>query len=202
MKTDERAAALLGLIEADRAARCGDALDAAQRQARALLGMARGAARSRVHAAVAEERAAFAARAASAEARVGTARRMAQQRRLKRLVARAWEEIPRSLAARWEDGAARRAWTEAALEVALAALPAGKWEVDAPPSWPLPEREAALARLAARGIEAVATDAQDIAAGLRVRSASAVLDATLPGLVGDRLAIEGRLLELLEEGAP
>ena len=202
MKVDERVGALLALIEADRAERCADALQSANRQSGALLAAARRGARARVRAAIAEERAAFAARVASAEARLATERRMARQRHLKLLVAEGWKRLPGALAARWDDAQARRAWIDAALDEALAVLPAGTWELSGPPSWSEEERASAVARLAGRAIGATATVDAGIAAGLRVRSGKAVLDAALAGLLADRLVIEGRLLELFQESRP
>jgi hypothetical protein len=200
MKVDERVAALLALIEVDRAERCGDTLQSASRQSGALLAEARRAARARVRAAIAEERAAFAARVASAEARLATTRRMARQQHRKLLLAEGWKRLPRALAARWDDAQARRAWVDAALDEALAVLPAGAWELSGPASWTGAERAGAVARLAQRAIDATATNDETIAAGIRVRSGNAVLDATLAGLLVDRLVIEGRLLALVEEG--
>jgi hypothetical protein len=202
MKVEERVAALIALVEAERATRCADALQSAHRQSSALLAGARRGARARVRAALAEERAAFAARVASAEARLATTRRMAQQRHLKLLAAAGWKRLPGALAARWGDAEARRAWIDAALDAALAVLPAGTWELSGPPSWAAAERSSAVARLAARAIDAAATTDESIRAGIRVRSGKAVLDATLAGLLADRLLIEGRLLEFFQESRP
>jgi hypothetical protein len=199
MKADERAAALVALVESDLASRSRDVVEPAARKAREELAQARRAARARVATAVAEERAAFAARIGAAEAQLATARRMVRQRRLKALIAEGWERLPKALAARWSDAAGRRAWIDATLDCARAVLPAAPWQVHGPPSWSEVERTQAATRLAAQGIEATCDVAADIDAGLRVTSRNVEVDATLVGLLADRAAVEGRLLHWHEQ---
>jgi hypothetical protein len=199
MDIDAGARALIELVEADRASRSKEILVPAVAQARAELAQARHAARLRVATAIAEERAAYAARVGAAEARLATARRMVRQRRLKALVAEGWQRLPAALAGRWADTASRRAWTEAALAHARAILPAAPWTLHGPASWSEAERAAAVATLAASGIEARCAGDPAIEAGVRAVSRNVEVDATLSGLTSDRAAIEGRLLHFFEE---
>jgi len=194
MRLDERAAALIALVEADRTARACAVLEPAAAQARELLRHARRAARLRVATAIGEERTAYAARVGAAEARLATARRMAEQRRLKALVAEGWTRLAPAMRVRWDDAEGRRVWVDAALALAVRLLPAGAWRIDGPSAWPQEERARIGAALAARGLEAAVTADEGIDAGLRIRSRNVELDATLAGLVADRFAIEGRLL--------
>ena len=187
MKLDDRAAALIALVEADRATRTAAVLDPAASDAREVLRHARKAARRRVATAIAEERAAFAARVGAAEARVATARRMADQRRFKALVAEGWAALTPALLARWRDATQRREWIQAALEQGMAILPRGPWRVDVPADWSEPDRTQV-------GIESSFATDPAIAAGLRITSGKVELDATLAGLLADRLLVEGRLL--------
>jgi len=202
MRIDERAAALIALVEADLASRSREVLDPAAGEARATLREARRAARSQVATAIAEERTMHAARIGTAEARLATARRMVLQRRLKALLAEGWERMPGALAARWAQPAQRSEWVRAALAHARRVLPAGAWQVQGPESWSEAERAQAGAALAAEGIEAACTASPDIAAGIRVASRNVEVDATLAGLLADRVAIEGRLLARYEDTAP
>jgi hypothetical protein len=156
------------------------------------------AARRRVATAIAAERAAAASRLAAAEARLATARRMALQRRMKSLLAEGWRLLPAALAARWARPGPRGTWVAAALDCARAVLPQGAWRIEAPASWNASERAAALESLARHGIEAAVEDG-DIDAGVRVRLDRVDVDATLAGLLADRPAIEGGLLEQLAQ---
>jgi hypothetical protein len=97
---------------------------------------------------------------------------MARQRRLKALLAEAWQRLPELLAARWADPMLRRQWIDAAHAAARERLPAGELQVE------------------------MRDD------GLRLTSGRVVLDATIPGLLADRLAVEGRLLHFFEGPAP
>jgi hypothetical protein len=202
MRIDERAAALLALVEADLASRSREVLDPAQRQARETLAVARRAARSQVATAIAEERTMHAARVGTAEARLATKRRMMLQRRLKALVAEGWERMPAALAERWSRPAQRAEWVRAALAHARRVLPAGAWLVTGPESWSEAERAGARAALAAEGIEVTCTASPEVAAGIRVASRNVEVDATLAGLLAERGAIEGLLLARYEEAAP
>jgi len=42
---------------------------------------------------------------------------------------------------------------------------------------------------------------EDIDGGVRIRAGNNVVDATIDGLLADRAALEGRLLDLLPEGS-
>lgn len=198
MKLDDRASALLALVESDRERRARALLEPAREGARAEVRQALRDARSRAAMAFAEERSAFAARMGAAEARLATARRMARQRRLKALIARGWDGLPRAMAARWADREARRAWIEAALREALAVLPRGSWRIESAAGVDAAEREQALA-LAGDAIEATWEDSPRIRAGLRVLRGHVELDATLDGLLDDPASVEARLLHFFEE---
>ena len=194
MKSDDRAAALVALVEADSEARTRAVTEPAARQAREMLRTARRNARLRVATAIAEERGTYSLRTGAAEARLATARRMVEQRRLKALVAEGWERLAPALLARWNREAERREWIDAAIARATDLLPCATWQVDGPAGWPEAERAHLESELRECGIDAqVGTDAA-IEAGLRIASGNIELDATLAGLLADRFAIEGRLL--------
>ena len=194
MKTAERAAALLALVDAHRESRCRKIVTPAAEEARRIASAARRAARQRVGAAITAERAANNASIASAEARLATRIRMARQLRLKALIAEGWQRLPPALERRWAEEHSRDRWIGACLDRAIETLPHGAWTVECPASWSEAARARVREQLAARGIEAKIETAPDIGAGLRIVHGGIVLDATAAGLVSDRLAIEGRLL--------
>lgn len=201
MNLQERTQALLAVVEEFRRRRCAELLEPADAQARAIVRNALAEARRRVRTAIAEERQRIAAEIAAAQARLATQRRLAAQRRAMQLLGKAWDGLRAALAARWRAPATRARWVDAYLARATRALPAGAWTIRCAPDWPAPEREAALRRLAERGLRDVRIEPDAaIAAGFRVHAGHNVLDATLDGLLADRAAIEGQLLERM--GAP
>lgn len=202
MKLEDRIAALLALVDGHREKRSHELLAPASHEARRLAASARRAARARVAATIATERAQYSSRVASAEARLATRRRMARQHRVTALIVQGWQRLPQALAARWADEEKRRVWVGSCLAQAVATLPPGTLEIEAPADWDERERAAAREWLAARGVNAAILSSPGVEAGLRLRSGGIVLDATLEGLVADRLAIEGRLLNHFEELAP
>ena len=197
MKLEQRAAALLELVETQRKRRCAELLGPAQAQARDILRAARTEARRRVHATIVEQRQRMAAEIGAAQARLATERRLVAQGRATRMLALAWAEVSRELQARWQTKDGRRRWVESHLTRALS-LPREVWEIRHPRDWPEAERDAAAAWLTGQGISAVRFAADEsIAAGLRMTAGHNSIDATLAGLLAERAAIEGRLLDLL-----
>jgi hypothetical protein len=196
VKLADRAAALVALLESDGAARRKAVLEPAAAQARELLRHARTSSRMRVATAIAEERAAYAARVEGAQARLDTARRMAEQRRMRALAADGWERLAPAMVARWKDEAGRRAWVGAAIEQASALLRAPRWSIRTTADWSEEERGRTAMELAARGIEVSFEGDASIAAGLVITGGNVEIDASLAGLLADRLAVQGRLLAL------
>lgn len=196
----QRTAALLALVEDYRARRCAALLDPARGEARAILRAARAQGRRRVHAAIRELRQRLAAEVGAAQARAATERRLAEQRQALLLLREAWAELQAALQRRWRDPAARQCWLESQLQRAERVLghSGAAWRIDYAADWPDEERDAVLARLAAAGIGIEAAQPRhDIAGGLRIRAGANLVDATIDGLLADRAAVEGRLLELL-----
>ncbi|HYR00008.1 MAG TPA: hypothetical protein VET86_08190 [Casimicrobiaceae bacterium] len=198
MTVARQAEALLAIVEADRAAKCGAILDAARAQAAALVADAHAAARARMRAAFAEERELVAARIAAAQANLETRRRIARQQRAAALLAAAWEKLPAALLARWRDPHARRAWAATVAEDARRVLPRSAWTIAHAPGWPEAERAAFAGELsAANGIDASFVEDPAVRAGLRIAADHNVVDGTQEGLLADRAEIGARLLALL-----
>lgn len=204
MNLEQRTAALLAVVAEYRAQRCAELLDPARAQARALVAGALREARRRVRTAIGEERKRLAAALAAAEAQLATERRLVTQRRAAERLTLGWTALRAALQARWNDAAARGAWIDAHLARAQRVLhavdPTAAWTLTGPADWPADERARVAQALRAQGAPAVRveTDAQ-LAAGFRVQAGHNVLDATLDGLLADRHAVQGRLLQLIEE---
>jgi hypothetical protein len=202
MNMEERARALLALVEEYRDSKSREIVDAARAEARTLVARALGLARTRVHEAIVEERRRYDAAVASAQARLHTRRRLAHQGRESAMLAEGWKRLPGTLSDRWRDPAGRRRWAETHLARALAALPRVPWQIVHATGWAEDERRAVTEWVAAHGgpkLEFAADSALE--AGFRVRAGHNTLDATLEGLLADRKAIEGRLLHHLEAGS-
>ena len=200
MKLAERTDALLAAVEQYRAQRCAALLDPARAEARAVLKAALADARRRVTTAIDEERRRLRHEVGAVEASLSTERRLVAQQRAVRQLGRAWTALRARLIARWTDAPTRRVWVEAHLARAVDCLAHDTgWRIRHHPAWQEDERRAAAGRLAARGIRAVFEPDASIAAGFVAACGHNVLDASLDGLLADRAALEGRLLQALEE---
>lgn len=217
MNLQQRTAALLQLVAQHRATRIGQTLQPAQEQARALRRAARAEARRRVHTAVAEERKRQAVETGAVEARLATERRLAGQQRAVLLLAQAWDALRYTLLHQWQQPATRARWIETHLQRAECSLadPAGpaessaasaagagrrSWQLSGPPDWAPVEYQAVAAELHQRAaVEVTFVPDAGIAAGWRLQAGHNRLDATVDGLLADRAAIEGRLLQLLQD---
>lgn len=202
MNLEQRTAALLAVVADARRERCAQLLAPARAQAQALVASALREARRRVRTAIDEERKRLALTQAAAAAQLATEQRLAQQRLAAERLRQGWEVLRAALAARWHDAAARRGWIDAH----LARLPrpqaevTGAWTLTGPADWPAAESEALAQALRARGAPAVRVVAEaQLGAGFRVQAGNNVLDATIDGLLADRAAVQGRLLQLIEE---
>jgi F0F1-type ATP synthase membrane subunit b/b' len=200
LSLEQRTAALLALVEDYRARRCAELLGPASEQARAILRSARVEGRRRVRTTIGEARQRLAAEIGAAQARLSTERRLAEQRHAVEVLHEAWSALRESLRARWRDPAARRQWLDAHLARALRVLPHTRWQVEFAAGWPEAELEGLAARIAAAGVTDPSWQArEDIDGGVRIRAGNNLVDATIDGLLADRAALEGRLLDLLQE---
>lgn len=200
------ASALVGLlevVESDRQERCAAILAEAEAQASKHLATLRGEARSRLQAALRQERASYRTQISAARAALQAARRRQWQGQAALAVAAAAARLPAALQALWEQPQRRREWLQAALRRAAATLPRRDWRCRHPAA--LPAGDLAWLRT---GVEALGVvDAcfladGGMAAGIEIRVGGelgeAVLDATSVGLLADRVAVEGRLRHWLE----
>jgi hypothetical protein len=202
MSVESQTAALLALVEADRAKRCDAILDEARARAATLTRAAHAEARARMREAFQEERTRRDERVAAARADLQTRKRLAEQQRAKAILAAGWTALSDELVRRWSEPASRRAWVEGAIASARGVLPGSGWRIAHPVDWPAPERDACAAEVE-RALGAAPVFAADpaIAAGLRIAALGNVVDSTLAGLTADRAAIGARLLHLADATA-
>jgi hypothetical protein len=202
MKLDEREKRLLKLVADYREQECRRILDGARQEAAELVRRAYRTARVRLHEELVAERSRAQARIQAARAERATReRRTSDQTSVDRLTA-AWPLLHSRLLARWGDPDGRQRWTTHYLREALRVLPRGEWTVRHAPEWSEEEQHAAAGLLAAElGRTARFRTDRGIEGGLIIEGGGAVLDASLDGLLRDRLRLEARLLALVEAEA-
>jgi hypothetical protein len=211
MNLEQRTAALLAVVEAYREERCAALLNPARAQARALMASALREARRRVRTAIGEERRRLATVLAAAEAQLATERRLTMQRRAATHLKHGWAALRTALQAQWDSAPARADWIASQLSRVRTVLrpmqdaardDVDPWVLICPVGWAAAERERVAATLLLHGAPAVhMIDDPQLTAGFRVQAGHNVLDATLDGLLADRDAVQGRLLQLIEEPA-
>lgn len=200
MKLAERTSALLSSVESYRDERCAALLEPAVAEARALVKAALGDARRRVTTAIDEERKRMQRDVGAVESSLATERRLLAQQHAVRLLGRAWSALRKALEARWAESDTREHWTASHLERARECLAHDReWRIRHHAAWTEDERSGAADRLRSLGIRVVFERDTAIAAGFVVTCGHNVLDATLDGLLSDRSALEGRLLQCLED---
>jgi len=196
---DLQVQSLLDALRVQREARCREIESEAGRRCRQLLADSRRKLRARQHEAVAEERRRRDAELLQALHRQETELKRRVQRQYRDVLQDAWPELVGELQRRWSTAAERRAWCEMAIEEARDRLAAERWELELPTSWTDADGRWLRRAFRNRGLPtpALQTDA-GIGAGLRIRLGSALLDATLDGLLSRRAAVESRLLAAWE----
>lgn len=209
MNLEQRTAALLDVVQAYRDERCAALLEPARAQARALVAGALREARRRVRTAIGEERRRMAIVLTAAQAQLATERRLTLQRRAATHLTHGWAALRVGLQAQWDSAPARALWIAAQLSRVRTALQltqdaaradADPWVLVCPVGWATAERERVAATLLVHGAHGVhIIDDPQLTAGFRVQAGHNVLDATLDGLLADREAVQGRLLQLIEE---
>ncbi|NEV61846.1 hypothetical protein [Thiorhodococcus minor] len=198
MSLEDRAAVLIGLIEEYERKECAEILAEAQDEAARQLAEAYRRQRRRLHERVLAERADARARIQAVRAERDTRMRASAERANSRLLALAWPRLESALEARWQDPRTRRIWIGSAIEQARLSLPAGRWTLRHPPTWPATERAEIGARIR-RDLGQSPTFLSDgaLVCGLIIESQGALLDMSLEGLMRDRGRLEARLLALL-----
>jgi hypothetical protein len=200
MKLADRTSALIASVDQFRAERCAALLEPAVAEARAVVKAALVDARRRVATAIDEERKRLRRDVGAVESSVATERRLSAQQRAVQQLGIAWDALRSALSERWTEPDARRRWVESHLVRARECLAHdSEWRIRHHDAWTGDERRTAARQLQSHGVRAVFEHDPAIAAGFVVACGHNVLDASLDGLLADRAALEGRLLQGLEE---
>jgi len=192
---DTQAEALLQQVTDDRERRCAALRAAAESQAKQIVRAARAEARNNVHKAVAQERARMdlGMRQATARADIEASRR--ERQKSQELLQQMWAGIADVLARRWRGPAERRVWIDAAIVQAGALLAGRAWLIEGGSDWTEQERGDLTERARKQGAATVEWSPHAAApAGLKIRAGSVCVDATVPGLLARRDAIEAAFL--------
>jgi hypothetical protein len=189
------AEALLQKVTEDRDRRCATVRAAAESQAGQIVHASRAAALRSVRSAVTQERARLEFGLRQATARADIEVRRQEQQTSRKLLGQMWSALGEVLTRRWGEAALQRAWIEAAMGEAGRLLTGRAWTIESGAQWTPPQREALLELARAHGARSVecAADAA-MPAGLRIRAERVCIDATVPGLLAQRAAIEATFL--------
>lgn len=179
---------------------CGAIEEAGRRDAERIVAEAYMSARTSVRDAVQQLRRARARQLRQAEAQESTRRRMSEEAHTAEVLRRACPQLADMVVRRWQACDSRKAWIEATAKVARQRLLPGPWTVEHPATSLEPERAWFVAALAGNADHVSFEPSAEIAAGLRVRTAGALLDATAEALLADRQRVESMLLAALASG--
>jgi hypothetical protein len=187
--------ALLKLLDSSRQSHCSEVRAQAEQQALAIRQRARRLARERVSKAAAGERERLEHEIRMAQAEIDTELRKRARKRDLALIKAGGSLLAEALAARWRDPGERRAWAKATVAEAASVLLGREWTLEHPADWPADELDEAISH-AREHYGATVSAARDevLDKGLRIRSAGALVDMSIAGLLANARTIEGELL--------
>jgi vacuolar-type H+-ATPase subunit E/Vma4 len=192
---DSQSEALLQRVTEDRERRCAVLRAAAESQAAKIVSSAHAEARSTVHNAVLQERARMDLGMRQARARADIEARRRERQKSRELLEQMWTVIAEVLERRWREPASRRAWIDAAMDQAATLLAGRAWRIEGGSDLTQEERGELTDRAHGRGAGTVDWSLEPVVpVGLKIRSDSVCVDATVPGLLARRDAIEAAFL--------
>lgn len=190
-------AGLLRLLEESSAAQCEDLRVQAGEKLAAIRHQAYQQARQRIRSAVADERDRIRTEVGRVEAEIETELRRRSLRRDARLVELGRADLEQALHDRWQDAEARADWSSSLLSVGEQVLLGRDWQLQCPTDWPEAERQRVIEQARTQvGATLTVADDPDLTAGWRLRCGGVTVDMSVAGLLTDRAAIEGALLDL------
>ncbi len=192
---DSLARAMIDEIEREYSVECSSIERAAAGEARDIVRAARGAARQRMRTALAAMRLEEKCRLGEASARRQSLLAAKEHAETSELLRRTCPQLIETVLLRWNVVDSRHDWVRSAARHAEQRLLSGAWKVEHPASFEDADRRCFLSALrsADAGDVTFAID-ENLTAGLRVRAAGAVLDATPEALLADRPQTEASLL--------
>jgi vacuolar-type H+-ATPase subunit H len=188
-------AALLARLDHYRDRRCHEIRQRAEETARSIEREAWHAAAARGRDALRMLRQRMEAERQRVSAMVDAEIRRGQQQQDRRRLDELHERLPRALAIRWSEAAARAAWIAAAIDAARRYLVADEWTIEHPASIAQDALADALAELARKRRVAITfLPRTGISEGIVIASDGARIDATSAGLLSDTDRIESTFL--------
>ena len=164
-------------------------------QTRAIVHGARAEARDSLHQAIVHERARIAQGLQQAEARAELEARGRAQQQTRTLLAHMWEHIADALEQRWRADSTRSAWIAAAVENAGTLLGGRSWRIEHAAGVSATDRRRSEELGRARGAREIEWQREpQMRAGLRISAPGACLDATIEGLLVQRVDVEAAFL--------
>lgn len=198
----DRSAALIREIEAQCESERTAILDAARREADAIVESAFSTARGRAQEALASLGQEAGRRLARADAQIETERRLRDQARAAEILHTGCPMLINVIVDRWHVPQQRRGWIATVARHAARRLIPAAWIVEHPRDWTASDASAlrdALAGLA--GVTLTFRQTSDFEAGLRILSGDAVLDGTPERLLADKAKTQARLLAEMNRAA-
>ncbi|HUG99772.1 MAG TPA: hypothetical protein VMQ83_11455 [Gammaproteobacteria bacterium] len=187
--------ALMDLLEKSRDAHCAQIHEQAELQAAEIRRRARRLARERVSAAAHEERARLEREIRMVEAEIETEQRKRARARDMALIEAGRGRLADALTARWKARTERERWAQSAVLEAGEVLLGREWTLEHPPHWPAEERDRAIEFARERcGATVTVKAVGELDVGLRIRSAGALVDMSIPGLLANARTVDGELL--------
>jgi hypothetical protein len=197
---ETQAAALIADIERQVDTEAGIVIQVAEQEAAQLIAQAFGLARTRAAEAIAALRRENARQRAEIEAQIETQRRIAEQALAAKALDKALPMLAEALMRRWQNEAARNAWAIATARCVRERLRSSTSRVEHPPLWDAATQSRFLAELGGKfeALDFMCDEA--LSAGLRIRTAGALVDATPRGLMWDAMNVRGMLLAEMSAG--
>lgn len=195
-----QAAALIADIERQVSKEVGVLIESAEQEAARLVAQAFKLACIRAAEAIAALRRENARRRAEVEAQIETQKRIAEQALAAKALDKALPMLAEALVERWQNEAARDTWAIATARYVREHLRSGTARVEHPPLWDAAGQSRFLAELDGKFDAPGFTCDEALSAGLRIRTAGAVVDATPRGLMCDAMNVRGMLLAKMNAG--
>lgn len=193
---------LLGVVVESREKRCQQVRDDAYQQAKEITRMAYTKGRTRMHHHIDALREKYRLRVSSASARNQTLLRQQHHKEERAILDVAWPLLREAMLTLWKDPDSRRNWLEAAIASASSSLKQQDWHIEHPRD--MDEADVKWIKhthIHGKGRRGKLIASADIDAGIRIILNGTVIDATLDGLLKQKIAIEAILIARIKQGA-
>jgi len=185
---------LLGVVETNRDKRCAELRDAAAQQRKAIIGQAHTTARTRMHHHVLTLREKYRERTTAAHSRNQALFRQRQNASDKAMLDVAWPMLRQAIESLWHEPATRRKWLTAVIREASSKLMKTDWHIEHAADLNEEDKNYLEAAAAELGRKVMLSVNDGIPAGIRIDVDGTVIDATLDGVLKQRMMVEAMLI--------